>query len=120
MRPFGNLSQHIYSSRFIRGALQGKNNFLWGNLAANNNPNVIELLFVDPQGRLNAAPVHWTKNGTPSFGLPALLDVPRVGYGHWGTNYDTSADGRRVYMLRQNTDRGPSEIHVVLGWRALF
>jgi hypothetical protein len=43
-----------------------------------------------------------------------------VGYGHWGTNYDVSADGRRVYMLRGNADRGSDEIHVVLGWRALL
>jgi serine/threonine protein kinase len=79
-----------------------------------------ELFFVDPQGRLNAVPVKWTTGGTPAFGLPIVLPVPPVGFGHWGTQYDVSPDGSLIYLLRRNDDPAPRDIHVVLGWRALL
>ncbi|HSC27944.1 MAG TPA: protein kinase, partial [Vicinamibacterales bacterium] len=79
-----------------------------------------ELFFVDPQGRLNGVPVKWTGAGSPAFGPVSSLPVPRVGFGHWGTQYDVSPDGSRVYLLRRNDDPPPREIHVVLGWRALL
>ena len=42
------------------------------------------------------------------------------GRGHWGTPYDVSADGSRIYFLRRNDDPLPREIHVVIGWRELL
>jgi eukaryotic-like serine/threonine-protein kinase len=79
-----------------------------------------ELFFVEPRGRLQSVSVHWTGDGAPRFGLPTQLNVPPIGFGHWGTQYDVSPDGNRVYFLRRNEDRPPHEIHVVIGWRALL
>ena len=79
-----------------------------------------ELFFVDPRGTPASVPVPWTGDGSPTFGLPAQLTVPPIGFGHWGTQYDVSPDGSRIYFLRGNEDRPPREIHVVIGWRALL
>jgi hypothetical protein len=78
-----------------------------------------ELFFVDPQGQLRSVSVRWSRNGLPTFGLPLRTDV-RIGHGHWGTPYDVSHDRSRFYFLRRNDDPPPSEIHVVIGWRALL
>jgi hypothetical protein len=79
-----------------------------------------ELFFIDPEGQLCSASVHWGRDGLPDIGLPVKLSVPPIGRGHWGTPYDVSPDGRRIYFLRRNDDPPPREIHVVVGWRALF
>ena len=79
-----------------------------------------ELFFVDPQGRLRSVTVRQTGNGPTTFGLPVELNVPRIGAGHWGTQYDVSPDGRRVYFLPRNEDPAPRDIRVVIGWRALL
>jgi dipeptidyl aminopeptidase/acylaminoacyl peptidase len=78
-----------------------------------------ELFYVDPGGQLRSVPVRW-EHGEPVFGLPEVLQVPPVGFGHWGTQYDVSPDGSRIYMLRRNDDPPPREIHVIIGWRALL
>jgi len=77
-----------------------------------------ELFFVDPRGQLQNVPVHWSSDRSPSFATPQTMNVPLIGFGHWGTQYDVSSDGNRVYSLRENTDPGPHEIQVVTGWRA--
>jgi hypothetical protein len=79
-----------------------------------------ELFFVDPEGQLQSVSVKWSRDGLPTFGLPARLNVPRIGSGHWGTPYDVSPDGSRIYFLRGNDDPLPHEIHVIVGWRALL
>jgi serine/threonine-protein kinase len=79
-----------------------------------------ELFFVDPDGQLRTVSVHWHRDGRPSFGLPRSLNVPPIGRGHWGTPYDVSPDGTRVYLLRRNDDPAPREVNVVIGWRALL
>ena len=78
-----------------------------------------ELFFVDPQGQLQSLAVTWNREG-PVFGLPVAMNVPSIGRGHWGTPYDVSADGSRIYYLRRNDDPLPRDIHVVIGWRALL
>lgn len=78
-----------------------------------------ELYFVDLKGQLRSVPVRWSGD-TPTFGLPEKPNVPPIGLGHWGTQYDVSPDGRRIYLLRRNDDPAPREIHVVLGWRGLL
>jgi eukaryotic-like serine/threonine-protein kinase len=83
-------------------------------------PDGAELFFVDPQGQLRSVSVQWSRDGAPTFGLPAKLNVPPIGRGHWGTPYDVSPDGSRIYFLRRNDDPPPHEIHVVIGWRALL
>lgn len=79
-----------------------------------------ELFFVEPQGRLQSVPVRWSRDGRPTFGRPARLNVPPIGRGHWGTPYDVSPDGRHIYFLRRNDDPPAHEIHVIIGWRALL
>jgi eukaryotic-like serine/threonine-protein kinase len=78
-----------------------------------------ELFYVDPEGRLTVVPVRW-HGGVPALGTPSRLDVPPIWRGHWGTPYDVSPDGSRIYFLRRNDDPPPREIHVVIGWRALL
>ena len=79
-----------------------------------------ELFFVDSEGRLRSVSAKWGHDGLPTFGLPARLNLPPIGHGHWGTPYDVSPDGSRIYMLRPNSDLPPREIQVVIGWRALL
>jgi hypothetical protein len=79
-----------------------------------------ELFFVDPEGHLESVPVQWTGDGTPRFASPTRLKLPRIGVGHWGTQYDFSPDGSRMYFLPRNDDPPPREIHVVIGWRGLL
>jgi serine/threonine protein kinase len=78
------------------------------------------LYFVDPQGFLRKVSVHWSDDGTPEFGLPEQTRAPRIGFGHWGTQYDISPDGQRIHFLRLNEDPPPREIQVVVGWRELL
>ena len=49
-----------------------------------------------------------------------LLSVPLIGSGHWGTQYDVSPDGQRVYFIDQTPPPRPSEINVAIGWRAFL
>ena len=78
-----------------------------------------ELFYVDPEGQLLAVPVRW-RGGVPALGLPSKVNVPRMGQGHWGTPYDVSPDGSRVYLLRAGDDSGAREMRVIIGWRALL
>lgn len=77
------------------------------------------LFFVDPQGKLRSMPVSPAGDGGLAFGLPIEPKVPAIGAGHWGTQYDLSPDGRRLYFLHRGDDRPPNEIGVVMGWHAL-
>jgi Tol biopolymer transport system component len=77
-----------------------------------------ELFFVDPRGQLHNVTVRWNADRSPSFAGPQNMNVPPIGFGHWGTQFDVSADGNRVYSLRENIDPAPREIQVVTGWRA--
>jgi eukaryotic-like serine/threonine-protein kinase len=79
-----------------------------------------ELFFVDPQGSLRSVTVSRAPDGRPVFGKAVQLDVPRIGSGHWGTQYDVSPDGRRIHFLDRHIDPPPSEINIVVGWRALL
>jgi eukaryotic-like serine/threonine-protein kinase len=75
------------------------------------------LFFVDPQGLLRRAPVGGSQT-RPVIGAPVLLKVP-IGSGHWSTEYDVTPDGKRVYYFDRRPDPPPSDVDVVLGWRAL-
>jgi serine/threonine protein kinase/Tol biopolymer transport system component len=79
-----------------------------------------EVFFVEPDGNLQSVAIEWTSEGAPTFELPKQVNIPPVGFGHWSTQYDVSADGVRIYRLRDNEDQAPREIHVVAGWRALL
>jgi eukaryotic-like serine/threonine-protein kinase len=79
-----------------------------------------ELFFVDPEGRLRVLSANRTDAIDAVFGLPSVLPIPPIGFGHWGTQYDVSPDGRRIYCMQRNRDASPSNIRVVLGWRSLL
>jgi len=79
-----------------------------------------ELFFVDPQGLLRTASVAFDREGKPIFGVPVLLKVPAIGSGHWGTQYDVSPDGQRVYYFDRRPEPLPSEFGVVVGWRGML
>jgi hypothetical protein len=49
-----------------------------------------------------------------------LLKVPRIRSGHFGTHYDVSPDGRRIYFLDRKTDPPPPDFNVVLGWPGIL
>jgi Tol biopolymer transport system component len=79
-----------------------------------------ELFFVDPQGALRSVPVARGPSGRPVFGKAVLLDVPPIGFGHFSTQYDVSPDGRRIYFFDRRREPAPTEVGIMLGWRALL
>jgi Tol biopolymer transport system component len=79
-----------------------------------------ELFFVDPQGLLRSASVSINTDGRPVFGTPVILEVPPIGFGHWGTQYDVSPDGRRIHFYDRRLDSLPTEFGVVVGWRGML
>ena len=79
-----------------------------------------ELFYVDPQGVLRAVAVRRGSGGTLAPGQPVQLGVPRIGVGHWGTQYDVTRDGSRVYFLDRQQPEPATRIDVILGWTALL
>jgi hypothetical protein len=79
-----------------------------------------ELLFVDLEGRLQGRSVRRQTNGEIALGAPERLPVPLIGLGHFGTQYDVSPDGRLLYFLDRTPAPGPTDISLLIGWRALL
>ena len=79
-----------------------------------------EILYVDLEGRLRGRPVQRQPGGELRLGIASPLSVPLIGSGHWGTQYDISRDGQRVYFIDRTPAPRPSDIGVVVGWRALL
>jgi eukaryotic-like serine/threonine-protein kinase len=79
-----------------------------------------ELLYVDVEGRLRGRSVQHQPTGELTLGAADALSVPLIGSGHWGTQYDVSPDGRHVYFIDRTPAPRPSDIRVVIGWRALL
>ena len=79
-----------------------------------------ELLYVDREGHLRARSVEHRPRRDLTLGPAVTLNVPLIGAGHWGTQYDVSPDGQRVYFIDHTAVPGPSEINVVIGWSALL
>ena len=80
----------------------------------------LELLYVDREGRLRGRSVGHQPTGALTLGAAVLLRVPLIGSGHWGTQYDVSPDGQQVYFIDHSPLSRPSDINVVIGWRALL
>jgi serine/threonine protein kinase/Tol biopolymer transport system component len=78
------------------------------------------LYFVDLRGQLRSVAVRWAGHGEPVFGLPTQLELPRIGFGHWGTQYDVSPDGNRIYFTQPTQDPAPTEIQVAINWQLLL
>jgi Tol biopolymer transport system component len=79
-----------------------------------------ELLYIDLEGRLRGRSVRREPTGEPTLGVANALNVPLVGSGHWGTQYDVSPDGRFVYFIDRTPAPRPTDIRIVIGWRALL
>jgi dipeptidyl aminopeptidase/acylaminoacyl peptidase len=79
-----------------------------------------ELYFANLQGQLHRVAVRWTGEGDPQFGLPTNPGLPRVGFGHWGTQYDVTPDGGRLYFMRPEEGTAPTEIQVAINWGRLL
>jgi Tol biopolymer transport system component len=79
-----------------------------------------ELFYVNAQRFLERVSVHPTADGGLAFDAPDPVKIPRFAERHWGTVYDVSPDGSRVYFPHAPNARAPHEIGVVVGWRALL
>ena len=79
-----------------------------------------ELLYVDAEGRLRGRSVQRQPTGELTLGVANALSVPPIGAGHFGTQYDVSPDGQHVYYFDRTPAPRPSDIRVVMGWRALL
>ena len=79
-----------------------------------------EILYVDLEGRLRGRSVQRQPTGELTLGVANALSVPLIGSGHWGTQYDVSPDGQHVYFIDRTPAPRPSNIEVVIGWRALL
>jgi hypothetical protein len=79
-----------------------------------------ELFFVDPDGALGSAVIERIADGRPVVRRVARVNVPPIGTGHWGTQYDLSPDARRVYFVDRTPGDAPPEIGIVLDWRKLL
>jgi hypothetical protein len=78
------------------------------------------LYYLTLDGELRSVTVGRAQNGQPAFGLPTKLDVPRIGFGHWGTQYDISPDGKRIYFMQPEQAAAPQEIQIAINWQALL
>jgi Tol biopolymer transport system component len=78
-----------------------------------------ELFYVGEGGLLHSVDVRTEARQGLAFGAAVKLKVPPFGARHWGTTYDVSQDGRRVYFPHPVGDRAPGEFSVVLGWSGL-
>ncbi len=79
-----------------------------------------ELFYIDAQRFMQSISVRATADGGLAFGAPQPVHIPRFAERHWGTVYDVSPDGSRVYFPQPWTARAPHEFGVVLGGRALL
>ena len=79
-----------------------------------------ELLYIDREGQLRARQVERQSHTGLAFGAAAALSVPLIGSGHWGTQYDVSPDAQYLYFIDRAPAARPSDIGVVIGWRAFL
>jgi hypothetical protein len=79
-----------------------------------------ELLYVDREGRLRGRSVGRLSHGELTPAAALSLSVPLIGSGHWGTQYDLLSEGQRVHFIDHTPAPRPSDINVVIGWRALL
>jgi Tol biopolymer transport system component len=79
-----------------------------------------ELLFVDLKGVLQSAAVRWTSDGRLRVSSASRLNGLTIGTGHYGTQYDVSPDGQRIYYLDRQPAPPVREITLILGWQELL
>ena len=55
-----------------------------------------------------------------TLGRAEAVPVGPLNPRHWGTSYDVSPDGSRIFMPQQPSAQPPNEVTLILGWRALL
>jgi Tol biopolymer transport system component len=78
-----------------------------------------ELFYVGPDGRLQSVSMRAAGVSNLVVGTPKQLNVPPLAARHWGTVYDVSPDGTRVFLPRPDRRPASREIGVVLNWTDL-
>jgi eukaryotic-like serine/threonine-protein kinase len=79
-----------------------------------------ELFYVGPDGHLHSVAMRAEGISNLIADAPRVLNVPPLGPRHWGTVYDVSPDGRRVFLPRPDGRTAPREISIVLNWIELL
>jgi len=75
-----------------------------------------ELFYVRPDGRLQSVSMRADATSNLVVGVPRPLNVPPLADRHWGTVYDVSPDGTRVFLPRPDPRPAPREVRIVLNW----
>jgi dipeptidyl aminopeptidase/acylaminoacyl peptidase len=78
-----------------------------------------ELFYVGPDDRLQSVSLRAAGVSSLVVGAPKPLNVPPLAARHWGTVYDVSPDGTRVFLPRPDRRPASREIGVVLNWTDL-
>jgi hypothetical protein len=79
-----------------------------------------ELFYAGRAGRLQSVSVRADGPSNLSVGAPKPLNVPPLAARHWGTVYDVSPDGTRVFLPRPGSGPVSREIGIVLSWTGLL
>jgi Tol biopolymer transport system component len=74
------------------------------------------LFYVGPDGRLQSVSVRAEGGSNLVVGAPEPRNVPPLAERHWGTVYDVSPDGTRVFLPRPDPRPAPREVGIVLNW----
>ncbi len=75
-----------------------------------------ELFYVAPDGRLHSVSTRAAGISSLVVDAPKPLNVPPLAPRHWGTVYDVSPDGRRVFLPRPDPRPAPRKVGIVLHW----
>ena len=78
------------------------------------------LFYLDHEHLLQRVSLHPSHDGGLTLGRPERVRVPHFAAGHWGTTYDVSPDGARIFLPQAPEEQAPREITIVMGWRALL
>ena len=77
------------------------------------------LFYVDHDHVLQRVGLHPGRDGGLTLGRPEPVHVPPFAPSHWGTTYDVSPDGTRIFVPQATDERAPKEITILMGWRSL-
>ncbi len=77
------------------------------------------IYYVNRNGQLHRVAVHRTVDSL-TLGRAEPVLVPSLAGRHWGTGYDVSPDGSRIFLPRPPTTPPPNDVTLILGWRALL
>ena len=78
------------------------------------------LFYVDHEQLLQRVSLHVGPDGGLTLGRPERMRVPAFRPGHWGTTYDVSPDGTRIFLPVGPEAQAPREMTIVMGWSALL